>query len=585
MLERWTKITMVRHFVCLFVFRRWWKGKERRREMVEALGVSAWWWAATSRTHARTHARTRLWCLTPLLGFIPVENNCGYHLFESDSEEEEEEVTEKKEVEEPTKKKSAFQVGGRQQQKKVWVSIQVEMNLATRVCQLAYNAWVTSSKTALKDLKKEKKTIKKEEKKRTKREMLKQQGQAVFYSECKCVQYACEHFRTKYQTDFSLFQTVPTVQLNLVSIARNWFIMKMLPIHWQRRKNTIKKMQIQYAIIAFYNMVSFFSFFSQAFLERSPVKRNWMKSRWTRREKTRKVNKSCSRRRGISVPRVFLLNQTELYAMHSWYRKHPAASHQHPEAALGLCPASAGRPDRRPQLILQRQPGHLQGAALRARFAQAAAEEGERNHRSKRCSSCVMIKRYIEQYCLLIFFWTPWWPTFCLPGQRGEPGEREAVLWELDVPSKHALLPRGPGRIPGSTSDPACWTLLPSRLRQAQKPRLQNLVGQQRLQVGSFFGLDFFFLSLHELDAEDVHCALNLQLHDRRDHAVLQAAHTGGTGRAPDSSAWSWPAQTAARENGENWPDLWDRTPFTKVGASVHVMHISTSPNRREQPW
>uniref|UniRef100_A0A673ABJ4 Uncharacterized protein n=1 Tax=Sphaeramia orbicularis TaxID=375764 RepID=A0A673ABJ4_9TELE len=39
-----------------------------------------------------------------------VENNCGYHLFESDSEEEEEEVTEKKEEEQPRKKKSAFQV-------------------------------------------------------------------------------------------------------------------------------------------------------------------------------------------------------------------------------------------------------------------------------------------------------------------------------------------------------------------------------------------------------------------------------------------------------------------------------------------
>ncbi|XP_008287485.1 piezo-type mechanosensitive ion channel component 2 [Stegastes partitus] len=38
-----------------------------------------------------------------------VENNCGYHLFESDSEEEEEEVPEKKEEEEPPKKKSAFQ--------------------------------------------------------------------------------------------------------------------------------------------------------------------------------------------------------------------------------------------------------------------------------------------------------------------------------------------------------------------------------------------------------------------------------------------------------------------------------------------
>ncbi|XP_015233211.1 PREDICTED: piezo-type mechanosensitive ion channel component 2-like [Cyprinodon variegatus] len=79
-----------------------------------------------------------------------VENNCGYHLFESDSEDEEEEVTEVKEEEEPLKKKSAFQ----------W----------------AYNAWTTSSKSALKDLKKEKKKIRKEEKKRAKTELRKQQG-------------------------------------------------------------------------------------------------------------------------------------------------------------------------------------------------------------------------------------------------------------------------------------------------------------------------------------------------------------------------------------------------------------------------
>ncbi|XP_061592541.1 piezo-type mechanosensitive ion channel component 2 [Cololabis saira] len=79
-----------------------------------------------------------------------VENNCGYHLFESDSEEDEEEVTEKKEEEEPPKKKSAF--------------------------QLAYNAWITSSKSALKDLKKEKKNRKKEETKRAKKELQKQQG-------------------------------------------------------------------------------------------------------------------------------------------------------------------------------------------------------------------------------------------------------------------------------------------------------------------------------------------------------------------------------------------------------------------------
>ncbi|XP_028266562.1 piezo-type mechanosensitive ion channel component 2 [Parambassis ranga] len=80
-----------------------------------------------------------------------VENNCGYHLFESDSEEEEEdEVVENKEEEKPPKKKSAF--------------------------QLAYEAWVTSSKKALKDLKKEKKKIKKEEKKMAKRELQRQQG-------------------------------------------------------------------------------------------------------------------------------------------------------------------------------------------------------------------------------------------------------------------------------------------------------------------------------------------------------------------------------------------------------------------------
>lgn len=43
--------------------------------------------------------------------------------------------------------------------------------------QLAYNAWITSSKSALKDLKKEKKQIKKEEKKRAKRELRRQQGE------------------------------------------------------------------------------------------------------------------------------------------------------------------------------------------------------------------------------------------------------------------------------------------------------------------------------------------------------------------------------------------------------------------------
>lgn len=47
-----------------------------------------------------------------------MENNCGYHLFESDSEEEEEETTEKKEEEESTKKKSAFHVRSSKTSKK-----------------------------------------------------------------------------------------------------------------------------------------------------------------------------------------------------------------------------------------------------------------------------------------------------------------------------------------------------------------------------------------------------------------------------------------------------------------------------------
>ena len=42
----------------------------------------------------------------------PVENNCGYHLFESDSEEDEEEEQDTKQEEEKAapKKKTAFQV-------------------------------------------------------------------------------------------------------------------------------------------------------------------------------------------------------------------------------------------------------------------------------------------------------------------------------------------------------------------------------------------------------------------------------------------------------------------------------------------
>lgn len=52
--------------------------------------------------------------------FHAVENNCGYHLFESDSEEEEEEVIEKKdEVPPPPQKKTAFQVRARKKNTKL----------------------------------------------------------------------------------------------------------------------------------------------------------------------------------------------------------------------------------------------------------------------------------------------------------------------------------------------------------------------------------------------------------------------------------------------------------------------------------
>nr|XP_024002966.1 piezo-type mechanosensitive ion channel component 2-like [Salvelinus alpinus] len=88
---------------------------------------------------------------TPPADIVPkVENNCGYHLFESDSEEEEEEVQEKKEEEAPLKKKSAFQI--------------------------AYEAWATSSKAALDLHKKEENKMKNEEKRRAKRELQRQQG-------------------------------------------------------------------------------------------------------------------------------------------------------------------------------------------------------------------------------------------------------------------------------------------------------------------------------------------------------------------------------------------------------------------------
>lgn len=127
--------------------------------------------------------------------FYTVENNCGYHLFESDSEEEEEEVVEKKEEEEPPKKKTAFQVRARKPTDKIYIYIfkdyrcfmkslmflhhQLSRVSVSLTSQLAYDAWITSSKTALKDLKKEKKKRKKEEKKRAKRELQRQQGEFI----------------------------------------------------------------------------------------------------------------------------------------------------------------------------------------------------------------------------------------------------------------------------------------------------------------------------------------------------------------------------------------------------------------------
>ncbi|XP_064156489.1 piezo-type mechanosensitive ion channel component 2 isoform X4 [Anguilla rostrata] len=80
----------------------------------------------------------------------PSKTTNEYYLFESDSEEEEEETQEKKEEEALPKKKSAF--------------------------QLAYEAWVTSSKAALKDHKKKETAMKKEERRRARHELQAQQG-------------------------------------------------------------------------------------------------------------------------------------------------------------------------------------------------------------------------------------------------------------------------------------------------------------------------------------------------------------------------------------------------------------------------
>lgn len=81
--------------------------------MVEALGLEAWRWEAKlSNVNSAQFSQSDALCGSHHFDsalFHAVENNCGYHLFESDSDEDEEEATEKKE-EEPPKKKSAFQV-------------------------------------------------------------------------------------------------------------------------------------------------------------------------------------------------------------------------------------------------------------------------------------------------------------------------------------------------------------------------------------------------------------------------------------------------------------------------------------------
>ncbi|CDQ89753.1 unnamed protein product [Oncorhynchus mykiss] len=79
--------------------------------------------------------------------FPPVENNCGYHLFESDN-------TNKEEI--------CFSGAGQRRQ-------------TTKT----YEAWVTSSKAALNLHRKEESKMKKEEKRRAKRQLQRQQGKRV----------------------------------------------------------------------------------------------------------------------------------------------------------------------------------------------------------------------------------------------------------------------------------------------------------------------------------------------------------------------------------------------------------------------
>lgn len=102
---------------------KWWKpwvsqpGGEQQhhapRVMHRRLIIPEEWQLTTELLYWRSvgsDAYPKAQCTFDTSLFNTVENNCGYHLFESDTEEEEEEVTEKKEEEEPPKKKSAFQV-------------------------------------------------------------------------------------------------------------------------------------------------------------------------------------------------------------------------------------------------------------------------------------------------------------------------------------------------------------------------------------------------------------------------------------------------------------------------------------------
>lgn len=72
-------------------------------------------------------------------------------------------------------------------------------------------------------------------------------------------------------------------------------------------------------------------------------------------------------------------------------------------------------------------------------------------------------------------------------GQRGEPGKREALLRCLDIPTEHALISGEPRRhstsciLPAGLPPRLAPLLLTPRLRQAEEPGLQGVLGQQRL--------------------------------------------------------------------------------------------------------